>query len=153
MPNPKPNEQKDEFIKRCMGDSEANNSFPGPNQRYAFCQSQWDESKLNAFKRLLGSGELISFDYDDVFSTKKGFGMAVEEKAKGNLVYLISARSNKYKMTERATEAGIPLNRVYAVGSNKAKIQKILDLGIDTHYDNNPDVISELGKHGKLFEE
>jgi hypothetical protein len=78
--------------------------------------------------------------------------MAVAEKAKGNIVYLISARSNKYNMTERATEAGIPLNRVYAVGSNKAKIQKVLDLGIDTHYDNNPNVIAELGKHGKLFE-
>jgi len=151
MPNPKPNEQKDEFIKRCMGDKEANNSFPESNQRYAFCQSQWDESKLNAFKRLLGSGQLISFDYDDVFSTKKGFDMAIKEKAKGNLVYLISARSNKYKMTQRATEAGIPLNRVYAVGSNKAKIKKVLDLGIDTHYDNNPDVIDELEKHGKLF--
>ena len=152
MPNPKPNEQKDEFIKRCMGDSEANNSFPDANQRYAFCQSQWDESKLNAFKRLLGSGQLISFDYDDVFSTKKGFDMAVEEKTKGNIVYLISARSNKFNITERASEAGIPLTRVYAVGSNKAKIEKIKELGIDIHYDNNPDVIAELGKNGKLFE-
>jgi hypothetical protein len=134
-----------------MGDKEANNSIPEANQRYAFCQSQWDESKLNAFKRLLGSGQLISFDYDDVFSTKKGFDLAVDEKAKGNLVYLISARSNKYNMTERATKAGIALNRVYAVGSNKAKIQKVLDLGIDMHYDNNPDVIDKLGKHGKLF--
>lgn len=153
MPNPKPNEQKDEFIKRCMGDSEANQSFPEPDQRYAFCISQWEESKLNAFKRLLGSGQLISFDYDDVFSTKKGFDMAVEEKTKGNLVYLISARSNKSNMTERASKAGIPLNRVYAVGSNKKKIEKVKELGIDIHYDNNPDVISELGKHGRLFQQ
>ena len=153
MPNPKPNEQKDEFIKRCMGDSEANQSFPDANQRYAFCQSQWDESKLNAFKRLLGSGQLISFDYDDVFSTKKGFDMAVEEKTKGNLVYLISARSNKFNMTERASKAGIPLTRGYAVGSNKAKIEKIKELGIDIHYDNNPDVIAELGNHGRLFQQ
>jgi hypothetical protein len=152
MPNPNPNEQKDEFIKRCMGDSEANQSFPEPEQRYAFCQSQWDESKMNAFKRLLGSGKLISFDYDGVFSTKKGFDMAVEEKTKGNLVYLISARSNKSNMTERASKAGISLNRVYAVGSNKKKIEKVKELGIDIHYDNNPDIIAELGKNGKLFE-
>lgn len=151
MPNPKPNEQKDEFIKRCMSDSEANNSFPDNEQRYAFCQSQWDEDKLLAFKRYKGGGKKISFDYDGVFSTKKGFDMAVNEKTNGNIVYLISARSNKFNMTKRATEAGIPLNRVYALGSNKAKIQKVLDLGIDIHYDNNPDVIAELGKHGKSF--
>ncbi len=34
-------------------------------------------------------------------------------------------------------------------GSNKAKIAKILELGITTHYDNNPDVISELGSIGR----
>lgn len=151
MPNPKPNEQKDEFIKRCMSDSEANNSFPDNEQRYAFCKSQWDEDKLSAFKRYKGAGKKISFDYDGVFSTKKGFDMAVNEKTNGNIVYIISARSNKFNMTERATEAGIPLSRVYALGSNKAKIQKVLDLGIDIHYDNNLNVIAELGKHGKSF--
>lgn len=151
MPNPKPNEQKDEFIKRCMSDSEANKTFPDNEQRYAFCQSQWDEDKLLAFKRYKGAGKKISFDYDGVFSTKKGFDIAVNEKTNGNIVYIISARSNKFNMTKRATEAGIPLSRVYALGSNKAKIQKVLDLGIDIHYDNNPDVIAELGKHGKSF--
>ena len=151
MPNPKPTESKDEFIKRCMGDSEANQSFPDSDQRYAFCQSQWDEDKLSAFKRYQGAGKKISFDYDDVFSTKKGFDMAVNEKTKGNLVYLISARSSKFNMTERATEAGIPLSRVYATGSNKAKIEKIKELGIDIHYDNNSDVINQLESIGKLF--
>lgn len=151
MPNPKPTESKDEFIKRCMGDSEANHSFPDSEQRYAFCQSQWDEDKLSAFKRYQGAGKKISFDYDGVFSTKKGFDMAVNEKTKGNLVYLISARSSKFNMTERATEAGIPLSRVYATGSNKAKIEKIKELGIDIHYDNNPDVIKQLENIGRLF--
>ena len=35
--------------------------------------------------------------------------------------------------------------------SNKAKIEKIKALQIDTHYDNNPDVIKQLGTIGKLF--
>lgn len=151
MPNPNPTETKDEFIKRCMGDSEANHSFPDSEQRYAFCQSQWDEDKLAAFKRYKGAGKKISFDYDDVFSTKKGLEQAINEKTNGNVVYIISARSSKFNMTERATEAGIPLSRVYATGSNKAKIEKIKALQIDTHYDNNPDVIKQLGTIGKLF--
>jgi len=151
MPNPKPTETKDEFIKRCMGDKEANHSFPENEQRYAFCQSQWDEDKLSAFKRYQGAGKKISFDYDGVFSTKKGLEMAINEKTNGNIVYIISARSSKYNMTERATEAKIPLSRVYATGSNKAKIEKIKELGIDTHYDNNPDVVNQLEKRGKLF--
>jgi hypothetical protein len=152
MPNPKPNEPKDEFINRCMSDKEANNSFPEAEQRYAFCQSQWSKDKLAAFKLYKGAGKKISFDYDDVFSTKKGFDMALNEKANGNIVYLISARSNKEKMYARANKAGILFSRIYAVGSNKEKIEKIKELGIDIHYDNNPDVISEIGKHGILFQ-
>lgn len=151
MPNPKPTETKDEFIKRCMGDKEANHSFPDNEQRYAFCQSQWDDDKLSAFKRYQGAGKKISFDYDGVFSTKKGLEMAINEKTNGNIVYIISARSSKFNMTERAIKAGITLSRVYATGSNKAKIEKIKELGIDTHYDNNPDVVNQLEKHGKLF--
>lgn len=42
MPKPNKNEPKDEFLKRCMSDAEANNSFPNQSQRYAFCNSQWD---------------------------------------------------------------------------------------------------------------
>lgn len=64
MPNPKPNEQKDEFIKRCMGDSEANNSFPDANQRYAFCQSQWEKDKMSALSLYKKAMKLESYtDY------------------------------------------------------------------------------------------
>jgi hypothetical protein len=37
------------------------------------------------------------------------------------------------------------------MGSNKAKIEKIKELNIVTHYDNNADVIKELGDIGKQF--
>ena len=41
MPSPHKNEQEKEFISRCMGDSEANKTFPDQKQRAAFCYSQW----------------------------------------------------------------------------------------------------------------
>lgn len=51
MPTPIKGENKNDFIDRCMGDPEANNSFPDSKQRYAFCNSQWDmktfELKIN----------------------------------------------------------------------------------------------------------
>lgn len=41
MPTPNMNEDHAAFMRRCMGDNEANNSFPKEDQRYAFCSSQW----------------------------------------------------------------------------------------------------------------
>ena len=90
----------------------------------------------------------ISFDYDGTLSTAKG-----KEKALSlnDTLYIISARSTREGMLAAAKEVGIPLSRVFATGSNKAKIEKIKSLGIDKHYDNNNDVIKELGTKGILF--
>ena len=52
-------------------------------------------------------------------------------------------------MLARAKRIGIPENKIYATGSNKAKVEKIKELGITIHYDNNQDVINELGEIGK----
>lgn len=98
------------------------------------------------------NAEKISFDYDGVLSTDKG-----KEKAKrliqdGNTVYIISARRDKESMISTAEEIGITEDRIYATGSNKAKVQKIKDLKINKHYDNNPDVIKELPGIGILYE-
>jgi hypothetical protein len=54
-------------------------------------------------------------------------------------------------MLARADKLGIPHNRVFATGSNRAKIQKIKDLNISKHYDNNKEVIKELGTRGIQF--
>ena len=56
-------------------------------------------------------------------------------------------------MLSVAESLGIPKSRVYATGSNSAKIQKIKDLGITKHYDNNSDVVKQLGSVGYQFEE
>jgi len=65
--------------------------------------------------------------------------------------HIISARHDKKGMLSTAKMLNIPESRVYATGSNKAKVEKIKELGIDKHYDNNPDVISELPNIGILF--
>jgi hypothetical protein len=54
-------------------------------------------------------------------------------------------------MLSVAQELGIPESRIYATGSNEAKIQKVKDLGIDKHIDNNQDVISALSGIGSKF--
>lgn len=88
----------------------------------------------------------ISFDYDGVADTAKGKELIQKLLDEGNTIYIVTARNNKPEYDI------VPESRIYATGSNKAKIEKILELEIDTHYDNNPDVVKELGAKGKLFE-
>ena len=153
MPKPRPSESHDDYIKRCMSDQESVDSFPNEEQRYAVCESKWDESKMSAFSKFkrLQLGRAVSFDYDETITTAKGMTLARQWLAKGVDVYIISARKNKEPMLNRAKELGIPSMKVFATGSNKAKIEKIKELNILKHYDNNPDVIEKLGKIGQLY--
>lgn len=45
MPKPRKNENRDEFLNRCMADDEARADFPDNKQRYAVCNSFWDNRK------------------------------------------------------------------------------------------------------------
>lgn len=42
LPTPKKEEQKDEFISRCIETELMNQEFPNLTQRIAVCVSQWD---------------------------------------------------------------------------------------------------------------
>lgn len=97
------------------------------------------------------AAEKISIDYDDTLSTERGMNLAKDLIAKGAILYIISARQDKEPMLKRAEELGIPASRVYATGSNKAKVEKVKELGIIAHHDNNKDVIKELGNIGVQF--
>lgn len=143
MPIPKPNsgEKQNDFMRRCMLDDVMISEYD-QDQRAAICAQQY-ETKLAA--------EKISFDYDDTFSTLKGLQLAIDLIKNGADVYIISARNSKNGMLARANKAGILFSKVYATGSNKAKVEKVKELGISKHYDNNPDVIKELGSKGILF--
>ena len=144
MPIPKPNfgEHKKDFVQRCVTTEKMKQEYPDINQRLAVCSSAFDE-RLAAVK--------ISFDYDDTLNTPKGMKLAAEWIGKGADVYIISARQDKNGMLSRAKDLLIPESRIYATGSNKAKVEKVKELGIDVHYDNNQDVIDELGNNGRLL--
>ncbi len=43
MPSPSPGESRDDFVDRCMGDTEAVNDFPNEKQRFAFCNSKFQQ--------------------------------------------------------------------------------------------------------------
>lgn len=81
MPRPRPRETNDEFIQRCMGDSEMLSEFPEQEQRYAVCQS-----KLNVYAAIK-----TSFDFDGVLSTAKGKELV---KSTEGDIYIISARQS-----------------------------------------------------------
>ena len=93
----------------------------------------------------------VSFDYDGTLSTKRGFNLAKKLKSEGADLFIISARNDKQGMLRVAKELGIPTDKVFPTGSNKAKVEKVKELNIFKHYDNNPDVVKELDKIGKLI--
>ena len=138
--DPTKGEQKDEFLPRCI--SYVINEGKETEQAVAICNSLWEQHF---------AGSKVSFDYDDTLSTSKGKELAKKEIELGNTVYIISARSDKNAMLGVAKDLGIPEGRVYATGSNKAKVEKVKELGIQKHYDNNSDVIKELGSIGEKF--
>lgn len=50
MPLPKPNkgDTKDNFLDRCMGNDAMNSEYPDKNQRFAVCNSIWEEKRSEA---------------------------------------------------------------------------------------------------------
>ena len=110
---------------------------------------EWASRKLEQLNKF--AADKISYDYDETISTERGKQMAANDIKNGATVYIISARQDKEGMLTTAKELGIPESRVYATGSNKAKVEKVIALGITKHHDNNADVIKELGSIGAKF--
>lgn len=106
------------------------------------CVYDTKEKALKVYQAILAQGKMaapkVSLDYDGVLSTDKGKDLLKRLLSEGVDVYVISARKEKMNVE------GLPESKVYAVGSNKRKVETIKRLGIDTHYDNNPNVIDEL---------
>ena len=136
-----PGESKDDYINRCV-EYHIKNEGMKADQAYAICISATEK-----FYR----GEKVSFDFDDTLSTARGYGLALHEKFLGAELYIISARRDKAPMLKVADKLGIPHDRVFATGSNLNKIQKIKELNINRHFDNNEEVINSLGNRGVQF--
>ena len=54
LPNPHKEEEKDDFIDRCMGDEVMDEEYPDESQRRAVCETQWDESKEEDKAAIIG---------------------------------------------------------------------------------------------------
>ena len=134
IPTPNENESENDFISRCMDSEIMKAEYSDEVQRYAVCITQFAPQK-------------VSFDWDGTASTKKGKELVQSYIDKGADIYIITARSKKAGISID----GIDASHIIATGSNKAKVEKIKELGITLHYDNNKDVINELGNIGKLF--
>lgn len=120
IPQPKDNESRNEFMQRCMSDENMINEYPS-EQRAAICNTAYDE-KL--------AGSKVSFDFDRVLTSAKGTRRAMDLVEKGVMVYIISARHEADGMLKIARRIGIPVERVYAVGSNERKLELIKKLQI-----------------------
>lgn len=139
MVEKKSGESKDEFLGRCI--KYVVNEGKSNEQAYAICINKWNMAAENK----------VSFDFDDTLNTEKGQELAKKEIENNATVFIISARDSKEGMMDIANSLGIPSSRVYATGSNEAKVEKIKELGIEKHYDNNNDVIKALGSIGVQF--
>lgn len=112
---------------------------------------EWAQTKLKELNMSEVNLSKVSFDYDDTLSTSRGKEMARRVIERGDEVYIISARSDRSALLVVADELNIPHSRVYATGSNGAKALKVKELGIDTHIDNNRDVVNLLPGVGQKF--
>ena len=99
------------------------------------------------------AGDKVSFDWDDTLDTRYGRDLLEQEMSRGNIIYIISARNLTTKeMIDTSIKYGFPAKNIYTVGSNPEKIEKIKELGIKRHYDNNFRVVQELGPVGIKFD-
>jgi hypothetical protein len=90
-------------------------------------------------------GEKVSMDYDDTLSTDRGVELAKRLLSEGKDLSIITRRQETdlgpvYKVAEGL---GIPRNKVHGT-NGKLKWETIKRLGIQTHYDNNPDEIKGI---------
>lgn len=91
----------------------------------------------------------VGFDFDDTLTTEKGMRVARFRNNPNNELFIVSARHEVGSdMLAKAKELGISEENIFATGSNKAKVEKVLQLGLVFFYDNNKDVIDALNSKG-----
>jgi hypothetical protein len=99
-----------------------------------------------------GKGKYASFDFDKTIATDEGLAKARQMIRDGYNLFIISAREKVTPdMVARARKAGIPEENIIATGSDEAKVKKVKQLGVEMHFDDKPEVISELGLMGRQF--
>lgn len=119
----------------------------GGDEMLAWAEETYKNSE--EYKReLRAEGERVSFDYDGTLTTDEGKEYLQKELESGSEVYIISARNDDAELIAFGEEYGIPASRIFATGSNEKKIEKVNELNIVRHYENNDDVLAEIGGVG-----
>lgn len=90
----------------------------------------------------------VSFDYDGTLTNQQGLDLLQSHIAQGDEVYIITRRRKSFDepVYQLAKQYGIPKARVYFT-NGEMKWKTILELGIELHYDNNPDELELIDEN------
>jgi len=119
----------------------------GGDEMLEWSEKTYEESEEYE-RELRAEGERVSFDFDGTLTTAEGQEYLQKELESGSEVYIISARADDAELIVFGNEYGIPESRIFAMGSNEKKIEKMKELNIVRHYENNDDVLAEIGGVG-----
>lgn len=141
---PNAGESQDDFISRCIpvliGEGKTQEQAAGA------CYGMWEQGVQFAVNK-------VSFDWDGTLTTERGRRMLENELRLGSIIYIISARNTiTREISELTNKYRIPSSNIFLTGSNRAKIEKVKELGIKRHYDDNPEVRNELKEVGYSFD-
>jgi hypothetical protein len=122
---------------------------PGDNDVLGYPQPDTRVPEWPSFHKMEQfAGEKVSIDYDDTLSTEKGKLLAKRLLSEGKDLYIVTRRREEMlgPVKEVAKELGISVDKVHAT-NGKLKWETIKRLGIQTHYDNNPDELKAIKLH------
>ena len=116
---PNPGESEGDFISRCV--EYVMDEGKTQDEALGKCYGMW--------KQEFAIGDRVSFDWDDTLTDPRSRKLLEQERRRGSIIYIISARSTTSRdMVEYGSDYDIPGTRIFTTGSNKRKIEKIKEL-------------------------
>jgi len=87
----------------------------------------------------------VSYGYSGTITNHEQQEQAKKYIKKGVEVFILSSRDDNSPLLLIADHLGLSHDNIFATGDNDVKIQKIIDLQTDIHYDTNPYVLEGVG--------
>ena len=100
LPTPNPDEEKDKFIDRCMGNDTMNKEFPDSPQRRAVCEKQWEGEYAEALH------------YPSIVNAVFNQPWAILPEVYGTICELVRARSLGFRLTAEQVQERIGAKHV-----------------------------------------
>ena len=141
---PNSGEQENDFIGRCMGDSQMKSEFPDEDQRVAVCYSYWE--RKDQFRR-----DQVSFDWT-VLETDYGRNLFDNEMRRGSEPFIFVNGITPKELIEFTNKYRIPGTNIQNYTNRLQKIDLIKKMGLVRHYDDDFFVRKELGKLAVMFD-